>query len=138
MKRAAPASGLARPGREPGESGDSSAIERAELGQLGDQGAGDDGADARHGREEVLLLAPGGRAAHGPVDVVVEAVELAGERLQEPIDALAHAGRRAGAALALGGHHGDDLAPPGDEIGEQPGLGVLEGAGAPGSPPSLE
>ena len=49
------ASGLARPGREPGEGGDGAPVEGAELGQLGDKSAGDDGADTGHGGEEVLL-----------------------------------------------------------------------------------
>ena len=113
-------------GASPGEGGDGAPVEGAELGQLGDKSAGDDGADTGHGGEEVLLLAPGRRAPHGSVDVAVEAVEFAGKRLQEPVDALAHPLRRAGAALALGGHHGDDLAPSRDELGEQAGLRVLE------------
>src|SRR3546814_15335571 len=68
---ATPPSRLACPGGEAGESVDLAAAEGAELRQLGDQRAGDGVPDAGHGREQVLLLPPGRRAASSFLDVPV-------------------------------------------------------------------
>src|SRR5262249_14858258 len=54
----------------------SACIKLAEFGQLGDEGARDGWPYAGHRGEQVFLLAPGRRAAHGIVDVGVEAGEL--------------------------------------------------------------
>src|SRR3954464_1442430 len=56
-----PVAGLAGVGGQAGEACDLLIVEGSELGQLGDEGSGRDRADAGHGGEEVLLLAPGGR-----------------------------------------------------------------------------
>src|ERR1700676_3150931 len=52
------------------------AVERAELGQVCDEGACGDIAHADDGGEKILLGAPGGRAAHGGVDIQIEGGEL--------------------------------------------------------------
>src|SRR3954453_10739770 len=56
--RAASRRGAAGPGGEAGERRDLATVEASELGQLGQHGAGDGLADARHGGEQVLLVAP--------------------------------------------------------------------------------
>ena len=49
------------------------AVEPAQFGQFGDQRAGNDRADARHRGQQVFLVPPGWRAAHGVVDVGIDA-----------------------------------------------------------------
>src|SRR3954464_10987539 len=72
------------------------------------------------GGEEVLLVAPGGRAAHAGVDLGIDLGELLLEGADAAGDALLDA-PHGGAALAvpLGDDHLDDLAPAGDEVGEE-------------------
>src|SRR3954462_15229050 len=115
---ALPLAGLAGVGRKACEAGDLLLVEGAELGQLGDEGSGDDRPDAGDGGEEVLLVAPGGRAAHAGVDLGIDLGELLLEGADEAGDALLDA-PHGGAALAvpLGDDHLDDLAPAGDEVG---------------------
>src|SRR4051794_11390695 len=117
---ALPLAGLAGVGRKACEAGDLLLVEGAELGQLGDEGSGDDRPDAGDGGEEVLLVAPGGRAAHAGVDLGIDLGELLLEGADEAGDALLDA-PHGGAALAvpLGDDHLDDLAPAGDEVGEE-------------------
>ena len=69
--------------------------------------------------------APGRAAPDGGVDLGLEIGQFALERLEQPVDALegAPAGQAA-PAVALGGHHLDDLAPAGDQLCERAGLFV--------------
>lgn len=97
------------------------AVEAAKLRQLGNERAGDDGADTRHRGQQILRFAPGRRAAHGVVDVSVDACKLALEGFQEPGNALLHSPGCPPLAPALGADHVDDLPAAGDEIGEQAG-----------------
>src|SRR3954454_23544391 len=108
---ALPLAGLAGVGGKGCEAGDLLLVEGAELGQLGDEGSGDDRSDAGDGGEEVLLVAPGGRAAHPGVDLGIDLGELLLEGADEAGDALLDA-PHGGAALAvpLGDDHLDDLA----------------------------
>ena len=108
---AAPLAGLAGEGREAGEGCDLLAVEGAEFGQFGDEGARNDRADARHGGEEVLLVAPGRRAAHGVIDVVIDAGEFLLERVEEAGDALLEPRGGPLLALAFGADHVNDLPP---------------------------
>ena len=112
-------------GGDADQGGDLPSVEAAEFGQVGDQGAGGGLADAGHALEQVLGLAPGRAAPDGGVDLGLEIGQFALERLEQPVDALegAPAGQ-AGAAVALGGHHLDDLAPAGDQLCERAGLFV--------------
>ncbi len=122
---ALPLAGLPGPRSKPDQGGDLAAVEGAQLRQLGKERAGDGLADARNGGEEVLLLAPSGRAAHGVVDVRLHGREFPLEGGQQPGDALLQAlFGQALLPLALGDHHLDDLPAPGDESSEEPRLGV--------------
>ena len=97
----------------------------AEFGQLGKQGSGNGLADAGNRGQQLLLLAPGRRAAHGLVDVGLEAGELLLQRGEQAGDALLQT--RLGQALLplpLGDDHLDDLPAAGDEIGQQPRLRI--------------
>src|SRR5262245_7981656 len=96
--------------------------------QLGNQGPRDCRADGGYRGQQVLLLTPGWRAAHGIVNVRIDARELTLERLHEPADALLDAGIGPFLALLLGSDHVDDLAPAGDEIGELLGGLVRHGS----------
>ncbi len=82
-------------GATPTRAGGLAPVEGAELREFAEEGSGRRRADPRHGGQEFLLLAPGGRAADGIVEVLVEAGELLLERLDEAADALDHAGRGA-------------------------------------------
>src|SRR5262245_48442919 len=93
--------------------------------QLGNQGPRDCRADGGYRGQQVLLLTPGWRAAHGIVNVRIDARELPLERLHEPANALLDAGIGPFLALLLGSDHLDDLAPAGDKIGKL--LGGLVG-----------
>src|SRR3954469_9342376 len=117
---ALPLAGLAGVGRQACEAGGLLLVEGAARGQLGDGGSGDDRPDAGDGGEEVLLVAPGGRAAHAGVDLGIDLGELLLEGADEAGDALLDA-PHGGAALAvpLSDDHLDDLAPAGDEVGEE-------------------
>src|SRR4051812_45567058 len=131
---ALPLAGLAGGGGKACEGGVLLLVEGAERGQLGDEGSGDDRSDAGDGGEEVLLVAPGGRAAHAGVDLGIDLGELLLEGADEAGDALLDAPHR-GAALAvpLGDDHLDDLAPAGAEGGAGPrapaGGGARSGGG---------
>jgi hypothetical protein len=91
--------GLARPRRETDERGDLAAVEGSKLGQLGEQGARDGGPDPRNGDEQILLVAPDRRIFDALVDVAVEAVELALQRLEQAENVLFDARRRVFLAL---------------------------------------
>jgi hypothetical protein len=71
-----PSAGLPRPWGKAGERRDLFAAERTELRQLRDERSRDHRPDARHRGEQVFLLAPGRRAAHRIVDVLVERGEF--------------------------------------------------------------
>ena len=104
---------------EPRQCSDLLAVEGAQFGEFGDQLARDDRPDAGDRRQEIFGLAPGGRAAHGFVDVPVEIGEFLLERPDQPFDRAAHPRQSdAAQALALRAHHLDDLAATGDEIGQ--------------------
>jgi uncharacterized protein (AIM24 family) len=129
---ALPLAGLAGEGREPGKGCDLLTVEAAEFGQIGDESARNDRPDARHRGEEVLLVAPGRRAAHGIVDVGVDAGEFLLEGLDETRDALLDPRGGPFLALALGADHLDDLPPARNQvcketrgfIGQRPRLGL--------------
>src|SRR5512134_1077146 len=118
-----PLARLPGPRRQPDQGGGLTAVDAAELGQLGEQGSGNGPADAGNRGQQLLLLAPGRGAAHGLVDVDLEAGKLLLQRGAQAGDALLQA-RLAQAFLPLprGHHHLDDLPAAGDEIGEQPRL----------------
>jgi hypothetical protein len=78
---AAPLARLAGERCQTGQGRHLAAVERAELGQLGDERAGDRRADAGHGGQEILLLAPEGRAADGIVDLAIDVRQLLLQRL---------------------------------------------------------
>src|SRR5215471_21264242 len=115
---AAPLARLAGEAGEADKRGDLLAIKASKFRQLGNQGPRDCRADGGYRGQQVLLLTPGWRAAHGIVNVRIDARELTLERLHEPADALLDAGIGPFLALLLGSDHVDDLAPAGDEIGE--------------------
>src|SRR5262249_8293598 len=101
------------------------AAEGPKLGQFGNERARDCRPDTGHRREQVLFLAPGGRATYGIVNVRLDARELTLERLYEPADALFDAGIGPLLALPLCSDHLDDLTPSGNKIGKL--LGSLVG-----------
>ncbi len=74
-----------------------------------------------NGVQEFLLLAPGGRAADGIVEVLVEAASSFSSALtrRRMLLTTRYGARRSRGARA---DHGDDLAAAGDEIGEEPGF----------------
>src|SRR6185312_15419513 len=117
---AAPTAGLAGEGCDADEAGDLAAVEAAELGQFGDQGAGDDRADARDGSEEIFLRAPGGRAAHRGVNLLVERREFLLEHADDALAALLEPPRHALGTLALGADHHHDLPPARHQVGKEP------------------
>ena len=124
-----PLAGLPGPGGEAGEGGDLTAVELAEFGHVGEQGAGDDRADARHGGEQFGLVAPCGRATDVFADLAVDLREFALQGLQQAGDAAQQAWLgHAFLALPFGHHHGDDLPPAGDEIGQALGRGIRQRA----------
>ena len=59
-------------GDQAGEAGDFAAVGASQFGQFGDESASDGGADAGGGFEQVLLVAPGGRAARAVIDFALE------------------------------------------------------------------
>src|SRR5262249_2263824 len=122
---AAPLARLAREGGKADKCRDLLAAEGPKLGQLGNERARDCRPDTGHRREQVLFLAPGGRATYGIVNVRLDAGELTLERLYEPADALFDAGIGPLLALPLCSDHLDDLTPAGDKIGKL--LGSLVG-----------
>jgi hypothetical protein len=130
MKLAAPLAGLAGERGQAGKRGDLPAAELPELGQLSDQRAGNGRPNARHGSEQILLVSPSWRAAHGIVDILIDAGQLLLQRLQKPGDAFAQMGDcHSLLALALSPDHLDDLPSASDEIGKQPGRLVGQRAG---------
>ena len=119
--RQAPLSRLT--GATPTKRRDSPAVEVPELGQLGDQGAGGDLANARHRGQQILGRAPSGGAAHLVFDLLVELGERrlqGGERALEAAQDLG--ATRLAPAVALHADHLDDLAAPGDQLGQDLGL----------------
>src|SRR5262249_22503423 len=105
--------------------GDLLAVEGSKLRQLSNERVRDYRPDTGYRRDQVLFLAPGRRAAHGIVNIRVDARELTLERLQEPDDALLDARIGPFLALPLRSDHLNDLAPAGDKIGKL--LGCLVG-----------
>jgi hypothetical protein len=94
-------------------------------------GAGDARPGAGDRGEQVLAPAPGRAAAHVAADLGVELGGFARQGFEEALDALLRARlREAPQALPLGHHHGDGLAPPGDEVGQAPPGGWPRRAGA--------
>ena len=73
---AAPAPGLACPGRQSGQACDLAAGELSEFGHFGQQRAGNDVAHAGDALEQFFLLTPYRRAADGVIDTAVENGEL--------------------------------------------------------------
>src|SRR5262249_46666866 len=73
--------------RDTDESSDLLSIQSPKLRQLGQHCSGADRAYARHRAEQVLLLAPGGAASDGFVDIVV----CSSKRFFEPVDVLSNA-----------------------------------------------
>src|SRR5215510_9383917 len=115
---AAPLARLAGEGGEADKRGDLLAIKASKFRQLGNQGPRDCWADGGYRRQQILLLTPGWRAAHGLVNVRIDARELTLERLHEPADALLDAGIGPVLTLPLRADHVDDLTTASDELGE--------------------
>jgi hypothetical protein len=107
---------LPRPWGKPGERRDPLAVELPKLRQLGNQGSRDHRPDAWHRDEQVFLLAPGRRAAHGIVNALIKRGELLFERLDETRDALL---QMFVGELPLGDDHLDDLAASCDKTSEK-------------------
>ena len=59
--------------RHADQSGDRAAVERTQFRQLGQQRPADNGADARHALQQVIVLAPEGTAADLLIQVGIEA-----------------------------------------------------------------
>jgi hypothetical protein len=118
MKLSAPLARLAGEGGEADKRGDLLAIKASKFGQLGNQGPRDCRPDGGYRGQQVLLLTPGWRAAHGIVNVGIDARELTLERLHEPVDALLDAGIGPFLTLPLRADHVDDLTTACDETGE--------------------
>src|SRR5262245_9918258 len=106
---ATPLAGLTGEGGEADQRRDLLAIKASKFRQLGNQGPRDCRADGGYRGQQVLLLTPGWRAAHGIVDVLIDARELTLERLHEPADALLDAGIGPVLTLPLRADHVDDL-----------------------------
>src|SRR5580704_10592904 len=79
---AAPLAGWAGERGQAGKRGDRPAAELPELGQLSDQRAGNGRPNARHGSEQILLVSPSWRAAHGIVDILIDAGQLLLQRFK--------------------------------------------------------
>ena len=85
---AAPLAGVAIERRDSDERGELAPVEDAQFGQLRDEGPGGDGADAGHGGEDFLGLAPGGRGAHACVDIGIDFGEFLFEEGDVAVDFL--------------------------------------------------
>src|SRR6516225_10340773 len=115
---AAPLARLAGEGSEADQRRNLLVAEGSKFRQLGNQRPRDCQADRGYRGQQVLLLTPGWRAAHGIVNVRIDARELTLERLHEPADALLDAGIGPFLTLPLRADHVDDLTTASDEIGE--------------------
>src|SRR5262249_459615 len=96
--------------RQADKGSDLFAAEGAELGQLSGPPTGDHRSDTWNRPEQVLLLTPGGRAAHRIIDILLEACQLLLQGLDQASNAFLQPRRGDPLlALALGHHHVDDL-----------------------------
>jgi hypothetical protein len=92
----------------------------AKFGHVSDERAGDDRTDARDAAQQVFLVTPGGSAADGIADLLVERSELLLQCLEQALDALLESWRgHQPEPLALSDAHLDDLASPREQAAEE-------------------
>ena len=123
-------SAVAVEGRDADERGDAPSAEGSEFGEIGDQGSCGGVTDPGNAFEEVLGLAPCGGFADRIAELGFEVGEFALQGGEHAVDAADRATAcEAPPAVSLRGHHRDDLAPPGDQLGERAGLLVRHRTG---------
>ena len=117
---------IACEGCDANERGDLLPIPLPEFRQVGEHGAAHDGADARHGAEQVLCGAPDWALLNSVVEIAIDSRDAS----LEPADVFRDvpADQCAGVlqSIPLGGQHLEELSPPRHEGVELLALGIRE------------